>query len=249
MSKSALEYYSVDQKSRNLSHGNLQTLEATISSNLLLQLDHTLLVTARVNRVSLQRPAEVLIGVVRHEVGVEDAQTLAVVGNLLPVTVHVLDILAEEGVGALEDLAVDGGAHDGLHVDVFLVRLRGSRDHVVGGALDGTQELAHLLRVGSQEGVVGDVQDAAEAAAAQFGELVDAEHLHVVVGTVLGGQPVGQLDHLHVLETDSGVDFAADDGLGDVHAAADGGVVVSGHSVVLGELVDLDLRTALGPAK
>ena len=228
-------------KVQALSDSNLQTLEATISSNLLLQLDHTLLVTARVDRVSFQRPAEVLVGVVGHEARVKDTQTLAVVGNLLPVTGDVLDILAEEGVRALEDLAVDGGTHDGLHVDVFLVGLRGGCEDVLGGALNGTQELAHFLRVGGQEGVVGDVQDAAEAAAAQLGEFVDAEHLHVIAGAVLGGQPVGQLDHLHVLETDSGVDLAADDGLGDVHAAADGGIVVSRHAVVLGEFVDLDL--------
>lgn len=57
----------------------------------------------------------------------------------------------------------------------------------------------------------------------------------------MGGEPFGKFDHLYVLQADAGVDVAADDGLGDVHAAADGGVVVGGHAVVLGEFVDLDL--------
>lgn len=54
-------------------------------------------------------------------------------------------------------------------------------------------------------------------------------------------EPFFQLDHLDVLESDAGVDGAVDDGFGYVHSAADGGVVVRGHAVVLGEFVDLDL--------
>lgn len=54
-------------------------------------------------------------------------------------------------------------------------------------------------------------------------------------------EPFFELDHLHVLQTDSGVDGAVDDRFGYVHSAADGGVVVGGHAVVLGEFVDLDL--------
>jgi hypothetical protein len=86
-----------------------------------------------------------------------------------------------------------------------------------------------------------DVQDGAEAAASELGELVDTEHLNVGSGAALRLEPLLKLNHLNVLETDTGVDIAVDDGLGDIHAAADGGVVGRGHAVVLGELVDLDL--------
>lgn len=226
----------------NLSSSSDKTLEATLGSNLLLQLDHSLLVTARVGRVRVESPGEVLVGVVGHEAWVKDTQTLAVVGDLVPVTVDVLQVTTEVGVRALEDLAVDWGTHDGLDVDVFLVCLLGRGENVVGGALDGTHELADLILVGSQEGVVGDVQNGAEAAAAQFRELVDTEHLHVISGTVLGSQPVGQLDHLHVLQANTGGNVATDEGLGNVHAAADGSVVLGSHAVGLGEFVDLNLH-------
>ena len=43
------------------------------------------------------------------------------------------------------------------------------------------------------------------------------------------------------LEADAGVDLAVLDGLGDVHAAADGGVVRGGHSVMRSQFVDLNL--------
>jgi hypothetical protein len=62
----------------------------------------------------------------------------------------------------------------------------------------------------------------------------------------LAGEPFFQFDHLHVLEADAGVDFAVDDGAGDVHAAADGGVVGWRHAVVGGEFVDLDLVACEG---
>lgn len=219
----------------------MKALEPALSGDLLLQLSHALLVTKRVGGVRIQVPGEVLVGVVGLKVRVEDAQALSVVGNLGPVTLDVLQIAAEVRKGALEDLAVHRGSHDGLDVDVLLVGLGGLREDVVGSALDGAHELLHLVWVGGQEGVVGDVEDRAEAAAAEFGELVNTEHLNVIAGTVLRGEPLGQLDHLHVLETDTGVDVAADDGLGDVHAAANGSVVVGSHAVVLGELIDLDL--------
>ena len=87
-----------------------------------------------------------------------------------------------------------------------------------------------------------NVENGTEAATAELGQLVDAEHLDVVLGAALRGEPLLQLHHLHVLEADAGVDLALDDGLGHIHAAADGGVVGGSHPVVLGQLVDLDLR-------
>ena len=87
-----------------------------------------------------------------------------------------------------------------------------------------------------------DVKDRAEAAASKLGELVDAEHLGIVGGTSLGLEPLLKLNHLDVLETDSSIEFAVDDGPGNVHSAADGSVVGRGHAVVLGKLIDLDLH-------
>lgn len=50
-----------------------------------------------------------------------------------------------------------------------------------------------------------------------------------------------QLNALNVLESDTSVNVASDDGSRDVHADADGRVLLGSHAVVLGELVDLDL--------
>lgn len=220
---------------------HLQTVESTLGSNLLLQLHHALLITEGISGVPVQRPREVLVRVVGDELRIQDTQTLAVVGNLVPVALDVLQVTAEVGERALEDLAVHGGSHDRLHIDVFLVCLCGLGENVLGCALDGVHKLGYLFRVGFQECVVGNVQDRAEAAAAELRELVDAEHLDVSAGAVLRCEPLGQLDHLDVLEANTGVDGAVDDGLGDVHAAADGSVVVRGHAVVFGEFVDLNL--------
>lgn len=232
--------------SGDLLAGDLKSLEATLSSDLLLELGHALLVASRVGRVAVQRPAEEAVGVVGLEVSIQDFETLAVVGDLGPVTLDVLQVTAEVGVGALEDLAVDGSAHDRLDVDELFIGLGGLRDDIVSGTLDGAHELLDLVLVASDEGVVGNVQDRAEAAAAQLSELVDAQHLDVVAGAALGGQPLFELDHLDVLETNTGVNVAADDGLGDVHTAADGSVVVRGHAVVFGELIDLNLVRLVG---
>jgi hypothetical protein len=72
------------------------------------------------------------------------------------------------------------------------------------------------------------------------------QHLDVGLGPVLASKPFFELDHLHVLEADAGVDLAVDDGAGDVHAAAYGGIVGRRHAVVRGELIDLDLVACEG---
>lgn len=220
---------------------NLQTAEAALVRDVALQLRHALLVTRRVLRLPSQSPLEVLVGVVGLEVGAQNAEALPVVGDLLPVALDVLEVLGEVREAPLEDLAVELRPHHGLEVDVLQPGLLGLLEHVVRGALDGAQERADLVRVLGDEPVVADVQDGAEAAAAQLGELVDAQHLHVALGAALGGEPLLELDHLHVLQADAGVDLALDDGLGHVHAAAHRGVVRGGHPVVRGQLVDLDL--------
>ena len=226
------------QSSLNL---NIQSAEPTTASDLLLQVDHALLVASWVSRVALQVPAKEFVGIVRQKVILQNTQSLPVRSHLLPVTLHILEVLREVRVRALVDLAVDWVSHLRLDVDVFLVRLGGAGNDIVGSTLDGTHERSDLLLVGSDKGIVGDVQDGAETAAAQFGKLVNAEHLDVITGTALASEPLLKLDHLDVLKSDTGVDGALDDGLGDVHAAAHGGVLVGRHAVVAGELVDLDL--------
>ncbi len=218
-----------------------ETAEATIAGDIALELNHALLVAGRVLGRLFQHPLEVLVGVIGNKVGRQDAEALAVLGDLCPVALDVLQIAREVGVAALKDFAVELGAHDGLEVDVLGPGLFRLVEDKVGGALDGAQERAHLGRVGGQEVVVGNVEDGAEAAAAELGELVDAQHLHVRLGTALAGEPLLELDHLDVLEADAGVNLAVLDGLGDVHAAADGRVVFGGQAVVRGELVNLDL--------
>lgn len=132
-------------------------------------------------------------------------------------------------------------AHDGFHGDVIGKGLFRVREHVVGRFLARAHELDHFLRVGGDELVVANVQDGAETAASQLGQLVDSEHLYVRRGPALADEPFLELDHLHVFKPDAGVDRAVDDGAGNVHAAAYGGVVGGRHAVVAGEFVDLNL--------
>ena len=58
-----------------------------------------------------------------------------------------------------------------------------------------------------------NVENGAETTATQLGEVVNPEHLDVVFGAALAGQPLLQLHHLHILKTDTGIDIAFDDGL------------------------------------
>lgn len=220
---------------------NSKSAETTTASDLLLQVDHALLVASWVSRIALEVPGQELVGVVRHEGLLQNTQSLSVSSDLLPVTLHVLEILREICVGALVDLAVDRVSHLWLNIDVLLVRLSGVGNDIVSSALDRAHERSDPVLVRGNEGIVGDVQDGAEAAAAQLGELVNAEHLDVVAGAALCGEPLLKLDHLDVLESDTGIDGTLDDGLGDIHTTANGGVLVGSHAVVSGELVDLDL--------
>lgn len=220
---------------------NSKSAETTTAGDLLLQVDHALLVASWVGRVALQVPGKELVGVVGHKGLLENTQSLPVSSDLLPVTVHVLEILRKVRVRALVDLAVNRVSHLRFDVDVLFVRLSGAGNDIVSSALDRPHERSDFVLVCGDKGIVGDVQDGAEAAASKLGELVNAEHLDVVAGAALGCEPLLELNHLDVLESDTGVDGALDDGLGDVHAAADGGVLIGSHAVVSGELVDLDL--------
>ena len=136
---------------------------------------------------------------------------------------------------------------------------------MVGAALDGPHEFLDLLGVLGKEGVVGwamevswdlsislttrnriskmrtDVEDAAEAAAPQLRQLINPEHLHIRSGSSLAGEPLLELDHLNILQSDAGVNAALDDPLGDVHSTSDGLVVGRLHPVVLCQFINLDL--------
>jgi len=88
-----------------------------------------------------------------------------------------------------------------------------------------------------------DIQNRAEAAASKLGQLINPKHLYIVSGAALPGQPLLQLHHLHVLEANASIDRFLDNGLAHVHPTSDRGVLVRGHPVVLGQLIDLDLAT------
>ncbi|KAH3677824.1 hypothetical protein OGATHE_000478 [Ogataea polymorpha] len=70
---------------------------------------------------------------------------------------------------------------------------------------------------------------------------VNSEHANVIDIAALGPEILLQLDLLDTLNADAGVDVALDDLLGDVHAATNSSVVVWSHTVVAGQLVDLNL--------
>lgn len=222
-------------------HAKRETVESTTASNIALEFNHALLIASRISRVRLQTPAQELIGVVGLKVGAQYTQSLAVLGDLGPVALDVLQILGEVGVAALKDLPVKLRVHGGLEVDIFLPSLVGIGEDKVGSLLDGTHKGANLFGVLRNELLIANVENRAEAAASQLSELVDTEHLNLGLLAALARKPLLQLDHLNVLQTDAGVNLFVDDGLGDIHAAADGGVVLRSEAVVRGELIDLDL--------
>lgn len=174
-----------------------------------------------------------------HTYSIENSQTLAITSNLLPITSHILQISAKVRKRPLKDLAVELSAHSRFKINIISPRRSRVRKNIIRSFLHSSHERSDFLWVLLNESIITNIQNRAEAAASELSEFVDPKHLDVVFGTTLRGEPFGEFDHLDVLEADSGVDFAFDDGFGDVHAAADGGVVVWGHAVVGGELVDL----------
>jgi hypothetical protein len=220
--------------------GEWESTEAASTGNITLQFNHALLVAGGIFRVSLKLPAKELVGVVGLELGIKDAESLSIPGHLVPVTLHILQILREVREAALKHLSVQLRSHNGLEVDVFgpgLVRLG---KHKVSGLFHGTEESADLLRVLLDEGLVANVKDGAEAAAAQFSEFINAEHLDVCLGAALFVEPFLELNHLNILKANASVNLAGDDGLGHVHSAADGSIVLRSEAIVGGEFVNLD---------
>ena len=81
-------------------------------------------------------------------------KTLAVLGDLLPISLDVLQILGEVRVRALVDLPVDGGGHLRLDINIGSVSFGRGGEDVVGGALDGFHELLDLVGVFGHEGII-----------------------------------------------------------------------------------------------
>lgn len=218
-----------------------ESTEAASASNVALQLNHALLVAGRILRVGLKLPAQELVGVVGLELGIKDAEPLSILGHLVPVTLHVLQIRGKVCKAALKHLAVQLSSHDGLEVNVFGPGLARLSKHKVSGPFHSTEESADFLWVLLNEGLVANVEDGAETAAAQFGEFINAEHLDVCLGATLLVEPLLELNHLNILQANTSVNFAGDDGLGNVHSAANGSIVFRSETIVGGEFVDLDL--------
>ena len=156
---------SCDGRSDDTIH-SIQSLKSTSGPDIALKLSHSLLITNRVRRLLVQSPLEERIRIIRHEVGVQDPQSLAIVGDLGPVSLDVLQILGQVSEAALEDLPVQWRVQYGFEVDELLPGLLGLREHEVRRALHRTHERAHSLRILRDEAVVADVQNRAEAAAA-----------------------------------------------------------------------------------
>ena len=192
---------------------NPESLEPTLLGDFLLKLNHPLLVQSRISRIAFKLPVEELVRVVGSEIRIQNTQTLAIVGNLRPIPLHVLEILAEVSIGAFVDLLIDWCRHNRLDIDVLLVGLGRTSKDVVGSLLDSLHELCDFVRVLGDELLVPDVKDGAEAAASELGQFVDAEHLDIGLGTRLSREPFFELDHLDILEADTSVDFALNDGL------------------------------------
>jgi hypothetical protein len=225
----------------SLAGHRLKTHKATVLLDSLLQGNHPLLVTSGVLRVLLEAPSQVLVGVVGSEALIQYTKPLAVTRNLLPVTLDILKVGAEVCEATLEDLAVCRRVHGRLEVAELLPCLVWLSEHKIRSALARTHECANLLGVLLDEGVVADVEDAAEAAAAELSELIDTQHLDFIAVAALGHKPLLELNHLYVLESDTGVDLAGDDAACDVHANTNGRVVLRRHAVVRSQLVKLDL--------
>lgn len=62
---------------------NLQSLEAALSRDFLLQLHHALLIARRIRRHAFEFPGEELVGIIGFEALVEDAEAFAVFGDFL----------------------------------------------------------------------------------------------------------------------------------------------------------------------
>lgn len=106
-----------------------------------------------------QRPGQEFVGHVLLEVLANNTETLAVVGDLVPVTLDVLEIFGKVAERALEDLAVHFAVHVWLHFNKELVSFGRLFKHVVRGTLNGLHESLDLFRVVLNESLVTNEQN------------------------------------------------------------------------------------------
>eukprot|EP01136_Pigoraptor_vietnamica_P012308 Opistho-1_new@52095 len=192
-------------------------------------------VTARGSGLALVDKLHKVVRVVRLEISADEAETLRVRGHLVPVALDVLEGRVEVGARGVVDLAVHRRVHDRLGLGKNVKALLGALEAKLVAALDGAHERVDAVRVALEEVVVGDVEDRAEAAAAEIGEFVDAQHVGAALAELL------QLNLLVVDKAHAAVDGPVADGLREVHSDADGRVVALAHALARADFVNYDL--------
>lgn len=130
------------------SNGSLQSDKAAILLDALLQNNHSLLITRRILRLALKFPLQELVGKIGLEPFVQNTQSLAVSGNLLPIALHVLQISAEIRKAPLEDLAIGRRVENRLDVQKLLPGLGRFGEDEIGSPLAGAHERFDFVRVG-----------------------------------------------------------------------------------------------------
>jgi hypothetical protein len=98
-------------------------------------------------RFGEQGPSQEFVGLVLVERGVNNVKTLAVVGDLVPITFNILKITREVAERSLEDFAVDIRVQVRLHLSVFFVSINRISNHIISSTLDGTKVFFNLFRV------------------------------------------------------------------------------------------------------
>lgn len=109
--------------------------------------------------LGIESPSQKLVGLVLHKAVVDNVEALAILCDLVPVALDILQVVGHVAEGALEDLAVDFAVHVGLHFDKEFVGSSGLSEHVVSATLHGAHEGANLLRVVGDESLVANEQD------------------------------------------------------------------------------------------
>lgn len=111
---------------------NIKSLETTLISNFLLQSYHSLLITSRISRINIKFPLKELVGIVRTKVLTQNTKTFTILGNLLPITSNILQVLGEIGARSFEDLAIYRSCHLWFDVDICLVSFYGRSKNMIG---------------------------------------------------------------------------------------------------------------------
>lgn len=110
----------------------------------------------------VQLPSQELVCLVLRESSVNNAQVLAVVGDLVPITIYVLKITRKVSERSLKDLALNIGIQMRLHLDVLLVRSSRVGDHVIGSLFNSAHKLFNLFRVVLDKVFITDIKNLQE---------------------------------------------------------------------------------------